>query len=49
VIARLQTPRNRELGNLLVVAVLVAPAAAARRVADRVPTMMAAAIAIAIA
>jgi ABC-type Mn2+/Zn2+ transport system permease subunit len=37
------------LGNLLVVAVLVAPAAAARRLTRRVPTMMAAAVAIAIA
>jgi ABC-type Mn2+/Zn2+ transport system permease subunit len=37
------------LGNLLVVAVLVAPAAAARRVARRVPAMMAAAVAIAVA
>lgn len=36
------------LGNLLVVAVLVAPAAAARRVTRRVPTMMAAAVAIAV-
>jgi ABC-type Mn2+/Zn2+ transport system permease subunit len=36
------------LGNLLVVAVLVAPAAAARRIAHRVPSMMAAAVAIAI-
>jgi ABC-type Mn2+/Zn2+ transport system permease subunit len=35
------------LGNLLVVAVLVAPAAAARQVTRRVPTMMAAAVAIA--
>jgi len=37
------------LGNLLVVAVLVAPAAAARQVTRRVPTMMAAAVAIAVA
>ncbi|MEA2380729.1 MAG: hypothetical protein QOH72_700 [Solirubrobacteraceae bacterium] len=37
------------LGNLLVVAVLVAPAAAARRVTRRVPTMMAVAVAIAVA
>jgi ABC-type Mn2+/Zn2+ transport system permease subunit len=37
------------LGNLLVVAVLVAPAAAARHLARRVPTMMAAAVAIAVA
>jgi ABC-type Mn2+/Zn2+ transport system permease subunit len=37
------------LGNLLVVAVLVAPAAAARRLTRRVPTMMAAAVAIAVA
>ena len=37
------------LGNLLVVAVLVAPAAAARQVTRRVPAMMAAAVAIAIA
>jgi ABC-type Mn2+/Zn2+ transport system permease subunit len=36
------------LGNLLVVAVLVAPAAAARRLTRRVPAMMAAAVAIAI-
>jgi ABC-type Mn2+/Zn2+ transport system permease subunit len=36
------------LGNLLVVAVLVAPAAAARRVTRRLPTMMAAAVAIAV-
>src|SRR3954447_3144200 len=36
------------LGNLLVVAVLVAPAAAARRLTHRVPAMMAAAVAIAI-
>jgi ABC-type Mn2+/Zn2+ transport system permease subunit len=36
------------LGNLLVVAVLVAPAAAARRVARRVPAMMAVAVAIAV-
>jgi ABC-type Mn2+/Zn2+ transport system permease subunit len=36
------------LGNLLVVAVLVGPAAAARRVTRRVPSMMAAAVAIAI-
>ena len=37
------------LGNLLVVAVLVAPAAAARQLTRRMPTMMAAAVAIAIA
>jgi ABC-type Mn2+/Zn2+ transport system permease subunit len=37
------------LGNLLVVAVLVAPAAAARQVTRRVPTMMAVAVAIAMA
>jgi ABC-type Mn2+/Zn2+ transport system permease subunit len=37
------------LGNLLVVAVLVAPAAAARRFTRRVPSMMAAAVAIAVA
>jgi ABC-type Mn2+/Zn2+ transport system permease subunit len=37
------------LGNLLVVAVLVAPAAAARQLTRRVPSMMAAAVAIAIA
>lgn len=37
------------LGNLLVVAVLVAPAAAARRLARRLPTMMAASVAIAVA
>ena len=36
------------LGNLLVVAVLVGPAAAARRLTRRVPTMMAAAVAIAV-
>ncbi len=36
------------LGNLLVVAVLVAPAAAARRLTRRVPAMMAVAVAIAI-
>src|SRR4051794_34160166 len=36
------------LGNLLVVAVLVAPAAAARRLTRRVPAMMAAAVAIAV-
>jgi ABC-type Mn2+/Zn2+ transport system permease subunit len=36
------------LGNLLVVAVLVAPAAAARQLARRMPTMMAAAVAIAV-
>jgi len=35
------------LGNLLVVALLVAPAAAARLVSRRVPTMMAAAVAVA--
>lgn len=37
------------LGNLLAVAVLVAPAAAARRVTRRMPAMMAAAVAIALA
>jgi ABC-type Mn2+/Zn2+ transport system permease subunit len=37
------------LGNLLVVAVLIAPAAAARLVTRRIPTMMAAAVAIAVA
>jgi ABC-type Mn2+/Zn2+ transport system permease subunit len=37
------------LGNLLVVAVLVAPAAAARQLTRRVPSMMAAAVAIAVA
>jgi ABC-type Mn2+/Zn2+ transport system permease subunit len=37
------------LGNLLVVAVLVGPAAAARRLTRRVPTMMAAAVGIAVA
>jgi ABC-type Mn2+/Zn2+ transport system permease subunit len=37
------------LGNLLVVAVLIAPAAAARLVAHRLPTMMAVAVAIAVA
>jgi ABC-type Mn2+/Zn2+ transport system permease subunit len=37
------------LGNLLVVAVLVAPAAAARRLTRRVPAMMAVAVAIALA
>ena len=36
------------LGNLLVVAVLVGPAAAARHLTRRVPTMMAAAVAIAV-
>jgi ABC-type Mn2+/Zn2+ transport system permease subunit len=36
------------LGNLLVVAVLVAPAAAARRVTRRLPSMMAAAVGIAV-
>jgi ABC-type Mn2+/Zn2+ transport system permease subunit len=37
------------LGNLLVVAVLIAPAAAARLVTRRISTMMAAAVAIAVA